>query len=103
MTGTASQMDPSATDFNEKEHGAYLLTPTFTRNEGFPAENPTATDPPAANPSPAEELPYGIPVAGKAGMVLSPYAPDKGQIDVEGYKRGTRVECPYTGKHFRVP
>lgn len=104
-------MDPGTAliipaDFNEKgKEGAYLLTPTFTRNDGFPVEKPPAADPPAADPSPpaADELPYGIPVPGKKGMVQSPYAPDKGQIDVDGYKRGTRVECPYSGKHFRVP
>lgn len=83
----------------------------------IPANNPTVTNPPAnvnplppTNPEPPkpppavkEDLPYGIPVVGKKGMVYSPFAPEKGQVDVDGYKRGTRVECPYTGKHFRVP
>jgi hypothetical protein len=50
-----------------------------------------------------EELPYGIPVVGKKGFVYSPYAEDKGMVDVEGMNRGTRLQCPYTGKHFRVP
>jgi hypothetical protein len=50
-----------------------------------------------------DDLPYGIPVIGKPGMVYSPYAEDKGQVDAKGLKRGTRVKCPYTGKHFRVP
>lgn len=65
---------------------------------------PTEPTPaPVPTPKPREDLPYGIPVVGKKGMVYSPYAPEKGQVDVDGYKRGTRVECPYTGKHFRVP
>jgi hypothetical protein len=64
------------------------------------------TGPPKPDPpkeSAREELPYAIPVVDKPGMVQSPYAPEKGFIDVEGFKRGTRVECPYSGKHFRVP
>ena len=73
---------------------------------GNPVEPPTVTNPDPPKPPPTavrDDLPYGIPVVGKKGMVYSPYAPEKGQVDVDGYKRGTKVECPYTGKHFRVP
>ncbi len=87
------------------------ITPPEPRNPSTlpPATGtpPAETRPPepAPTPKPAvrEDLPYGIPVVGKKGMVYSPYAPEKGQVDVDGYKRGTRVECPYTQKHFRVP
>ena len=61
---------------------------------------PSGTNIPAAPP---EDLPYGIPVEGNPGMVFSPYARDKGMVDVSGMKRGTRISCPYTGKHFRAP
>lgn len=48
----------------------------------------------------------GIPVAqmipGKAGQVYSPFAPGK-PCDVSGYPPGTVMECPYTGKEFKVP
>ena len=57
----------------------------------------------ADDPSAEGGLPYGIPVDGSPGMVFSPYAQDKGMVDVNGLKRGTRVMCPYSGKHFRVP
>jgi len=73
--------------------------PPVTGNPTTPAPETPAPPP----PKPREDLPYGIPVVGKKGMVYSPYAPEKGQVDVDGYKRGTKVECPYTGKHFRVP
>ncbi len=64
----------------------------------------TTTDaPPVTKPAQHEDLPFGTPVVGRQGMVYSPYAPEKGVVDVEGLKRGTRVECPYTKKHFRVP
>ena len=70
-----------------------------TAGTGTPADSGT----PAPKPSPREDLPYGIPVITKKGCVYSPHAPDKGYVDVEGLARGTRVKCPYTGKHFRVP
>ncbi len=55
------------------------------------------------SPAPPEALPYGIPIEGKPGMVLSPYADDKGIVDVSGLKRGTLISCPCTGRHFRAP
>lgn len=44
-----------------------------------------------------------IPVPGKPGIVHSPYAPSRGELDVRKYKKGTKVRCPYTGKIFIVP
>lgn len=78
--------------------------PTTNPNPTAPNPPPT-TNPEPTKPPPAvrEDLPFGIPVVGKKDMVYSPYAPEKGQVDVAGFKRGTRVECPYTKKHFRVP
>jgi hypothetical protein len=49
------------------------------------------------------ELPYGTPVAGKPGLVTSPFAPDKGYVDVTGFAPRTAVEDPYTGKIFQTP
>ena len=74
--------------------------------EALPPSNPT---PPSesgstvSKPVPREDLPYGIVAVGRKGFVYSPYAEDRGLVDVDGMKRGTRVECPYTKKHFRVP
>src|SRR5262245_16375279 len=77
-------------------------TPTTNPNATLPSPTnpPPLTNPsPPTNPEPTkpppavkEDLPYGIPVVGKKGMVYSPYAPEKGQVDVDGFKRGTRVE-----------
>ena len=52
---------------------------------------------------PEGDLPYGIPAVGQTGKVYSPFAADKGLVDVTDMKRGTRIKCPYTGRHFRVP
>lgn len=50
------------------------------------------------------ELPYGVPVPGRKGMVTSPYLPEEDKyIDVTGFASGSVVRDPYTGKFFLVP
>ena len=49
------------------------------------------------------DLPYGIPVPGKQGLVTSPFSPDSGYIDVRSFQPGTEVRDPYTGKSFLTP
>jgi hypothetical protein len=49
------------------------------------------------------ELLYGTPVPGKPGLVTSPFAADRGYVDVIGFPPGTQVEDPYTGKIFLTP
>ena len=65
------------------------------------APNPT---PPAASLKPAmDSLPYGTPVAGRPGMVNSPFAQKQQLVDVTGMAAGEAVKDPYSGKLFRVP
>jgi hypothetical protein len=49
------------------------------------------------------EIPYAAPVKGKVGFVTSPYAPDKGMIDVRGFSNGRHIKDPYTGRTLLVP
>lgn len=49
------------------------------------------------------KYPYGIPVKGKENLIISPYAKDKGYIDVEGLPSGTQIECHWTKKIILVP
>jgi len=49
------------------------------------------------------DLPYGIPVPGKQGLVTSPFSPDSGYVDVRSFPPGTEVKDPYTGKSFLTP
>ena len=49
------------------------------------------------------DMPYGIPVPGRKGIVTSPYLPEGNYIDVSAFVPGSAVKDPYTGKIFRVP
>jgi len=50
------------------------------------------------------DLPYGVPVPGRKGMVTSPYLPEDGKyIDVTDLASGSVARDPYTGKFFLVP
>ena len=57
----------------------------------------------ATRKNPKSDLPYGIPVPGKQGLVTSPFSPDSGYIDVRSFPPGTEVRDPYTGKSFLTP
>jgi hypothetical protein len=50
-----------------------------------------------------DALPFGTPVAGRPGMVMSPFATKEQLVDVTGMGSGDPVKCPYSGKLFRVP
>jgi hypothetical protein len=57
----------------------------------------------AARKNRSSDLPYGIPVPGKQGLVTSPFSPDSGYIDVRSFPPGTEVKDPFTGKSFLTP
>jgi hypothetical protein len=76
----------------------------------IPPPVPNETPPPTvlrASVVPPEkakgDMPYGIPVPGRKGMVTSPYLPDGSYIDVNGFPAGTPVKDPFTGKIILVP
>ena len=65
---------------------------------------PTVLRASAAPPEKAKgDMPYGIPVPGRKGLVSSPYLPDGTYVDVSAFAPGTPVKDPYTGKIFLVP
>lgn len=50
-----------------------------------------------------EELPEGVAVAGRTGLVKSPYGLPHQLVDVSDLKAGDLIKCPFSGKTFRVP
>jgi TIR domain/PEGA domain len=68
------------------------------QQKGIPGKVPAPTTNAAQ-----KSYPSGIPVPGKRGIVRSPYAPSKGEIDVHAYHKGAQVKDPYTGKIFIAP
>ena len=78
--------------------------PTLSPSPGPPDEHNvrTASAAPEAKGAKAD-IPYAIPVPGKRGFVISPFAPDSGYIDVRQFPPGTDVKDPFTGKVFRTP
>jgi len=50
-----------------------------------------------------DDMPYGIPVPGRKGLVTSPYLPEGNYVDVSVFPSGSAVKDPNTGKIFRVP
>ncbi len=83
-------------------------TPTPTEELSKPAKEKTTPStllPASAAPASKakEDMPFGIPVPGRKGMVTSPYLPEGNYVDVSAFAPGSAVKDPYTGKIFRVP
>lgn len=66
-----------------------------------PKPSPSAAPRSVANP-PAS-YPTAKIVPGKPGYVFSPYDPNGGYVDVNGFTPGSKVKDPYSGKIFLVP
>ena len=66
-----------------------------------PKPSPSAAPRSVANP-PAS-YPTAKIVPGKPGYVFSPYDPNGGYVDVNGFAPGSKVKDPYSGKIFLVP
>ena len=104
----------------EKSHSHRSNRSSYKHNETPPSDASDVESSGSAAPAPSRpdvrsakaasgtkeqkaDLMYGTPVPGKPGFVTSPFAPDKGYVDVTGFPPGTEVEDPYTGKTFLTP
>jgi hypothetical protein len=123
LSGHRANADPVGDFFKKLGHSiskAFQPQPTprptkkTTPASGEPASREITATQPAPTPvvlpasaAPADkakgDMPYGIPVPGRKGMVTSPYNPEGSYIDVSGFAAGSAVKDPYTGKIFRVP
>ena len=52
---------------------------------------------------PKTALLYGTLGPGNPDLIISPFAPESGYVDVTGFAPGSEVEDPYTGKIFLTP
>jgi hypothetical protein len=123
LSGHWANADPVGDFFKKVGHSISKTfqpqpTPHPTRkttpSSGEPASRESTTTQAAPTPvvqpasaAPADkakgDMPYGIPIPGRKGMVTSPYLPEGSYIDVSAFSPGSAVKDPYTGKIFRVP
>jgi len=82
---------------------APAATPHVQR-ETTTAEKTTSSAPaPRTAANAPTQLPTAKAVPGKPGYVYSPYDPNGGYVDVNGFTSGSKVKDPYSGKIFLVP
>jgi hypothetical protein len=106
---------PTPTPTPAKKPIKRVATGTAELNKAAPS---TSLSPPATpTPTPVDirpallappsarkrDVPYGIAVPAKPGLVISPYAPEQGYVDISAFPSSTEVLDPFTGKIFRTP
>jgi hypothetical protein len=104
--------DRIITTYSDGSTSTYTVpdnSPTLTFTE-VPVPNPTPEPTPEPTPTTTvtEETaqpnyPIALKVPGKEGRVISPYAPNAGEVDVAGYQPGSLLKDPYSGKTFITP
>jgi beta-lactamase regulating signal transducer with metallopeptidase domain len=92
------QADPDGADVKKVEQllkdSADQLKSAIAKVHAEPAKKTEKT---------GENLPWAVAVPGKTGLVYSPHSPEHAIVDVNGFKKGDKVKCPYTDNFFKVP
>jgi hypothetical protein len=86
-----AEVSPSPPEEPSKPPKEEKFTPTVRRASAVPAQKAKG------------DVPYGIPIPGQKGIVISPYSPEGNYVDVSAFAPGSAVKDPYTGKIFLVP
>jgi hypothetical protein len=80
-----------------------VATPQATPRSTIIAKPKPSPGPPRSVTAASTEYPTAKIVPGKPGYVFSPYDPNGGYVDVNGFPSGSKVKDPYSGKVFLVP
>jgi len=87
---------------NQSEHPVLAHATTVPPPAPTPVDiRPAAVAPP--DPRGRRDVPFGVVVPNKPGLVTSPYAPTQGFVDVRAFPSSTEVLDPFTGKIFLTP
>ncbi|MEO5753949.1 MAG: hypothetical protein ABIR38_04520 [Chthoniobacterales bacterium] len=95
-TGNRQKSGTPAVDETKPVEPVETATPTPTPIEIRPATG-------APSSPERRDVPYGVSVPNRPGLVTSPYAPDAGFVDVGAFPSSTEVMDPFTGKIFLTP
>ena len=104
-TPTPRKSRAAGRDNGPREKNEKPLSPTPTP---FMTPTPTPMEIRPATSAPRDrrrsrDLPYGVAVPNRPGLVTSPYAPNEGYVDVRAFPSSTEVMDPFTGKIFLTP
>ena len=104
-SGNAAVVPPNGRSVNEAAPSGASNNQTSSSAVATPpnGHNVRAAKSASAAKNGKSGLLYGTPVPGKEGLVISPFSPDSGYIDVRSFPPGTEVKDPYTGKIFLTP
>ncbi|MGI8603031.1 MAG: hypothetical protein ACR2OZ_08525 [Verrucomicrobiales bacterium] len=105
----STDADDDRSTRDEDEDARRTAGERTSRENSSNQEEATSSEKPAssstdgnATKSGEGNLPFGVPVPGKDGLVYSPYF-SGGYVDVKGMPPGSKARCPYSKKVFRVP
>ena len=100
---------PNTSDVTAPGHPVVVPSPTpksraVSRKSGSTTgTSRTAKSSPSPQKTAAAQFPVAKPVPGRPGLVLNPFNPSGGYIDVSGYAPGSKVKDPDSQKIFIVP
>lgn len=99
-TGLARPLPKKPNDSGSKPEPAK----SEPKSESKPVDAEQSKEPKPKNVEGGESsLPVAKRVAGRQGLVHSPYAAKSQLVDVSGKAPGSKVRCPFSGKAFLVP
>jgi hypothetical protein len=96
--------DPQHRDVSVQSKPGAVAAPGVQRDSTTVEKSKASSGtPPRTAANSPTQYPTAKPVPGKPGFVFSPYDPNGGYVDVNGFPSGSKAKDPYSGKVFLVP